>query len=133
MMTSLVFLQQGNVKKSKTLIKIVNIENENLHIFWTTWGISMKFSGKTWLMIILKVTKKQGLCLCLSVCLPVCLSLSPSLSLCLSLFHRHTFWEKPQWGRTSAWCKDLSLLFHKTIMDISWKTFLKRMHIHIII
>ena len=43
------------------------------------------------------------------------------------------FWEKPQWGRTSAWCKDLSMLFHKTIMDISWETFLKRMHIHIII
>ena len=25
----------------------VNIERENLHIFWTTWGTSMKFSGKT--------------------------------------------------------------------------------------
>ena len=29
----------------------VNIERENLHIFWTTWGTSMKFSGKTWLNI----------------------------------------------------------------------------------
>ena len=25
----------------------VNIERENLHIFWTSWGTSMKFSGKT--------------------------------------------------------------------------------------
>ena len=41
------------------LTKIVNNEEENLHIFWTSWGISMKFSGKMWLVIILKVTKKQ--------------------------------------------------------------------------
>ena len=33
--------------------------SENLHIFWTTCGISMKFSVKIWLTIILKVTKKQ--------------------------------------------------------------------------
>ena len=38
MLTSLVSLQQGNVKKSKKLMKIVNIEEEGLHIFWTTWG-----------------------------------------------------------------------------------------------
>ena len=41
----------------------VNIQLENLHIFWTTWGTSMKFSGKTWL--VLKVTKKQGFTLSL--------------------------------------------------------------------
>ena len=41
-------------------MKIVNIEGEDLHIFWVTWGMSMKFSGKTSLMIILKVTKNQG-------------------------------------------------------------------------
>ena len=29
----------------------VNIEWENLHIFWTTWGTSIKLSGKTWLNI----------------------------------------------------------------------------------
>ena len=29
MLTSLVFLQQGNVKKSKNLMKIVNIEEDN--------------------------------------------------------------------------------------------------------
>ena len=41
-------------------IKIANIGKESLYILWTTWEISMKFSGKTWLMIIFKVTKKQG-------------------------------------------------------------------------
>ena len=38
-------------------MKTVNIGGENLYIFWTTWRICMKFSGKMWLMIILKVTK----------------------------------------------------------------------------
>ena len=32
---------------------------ENVHIFWTTWGISMKVSEKMSLMIILKVTIKN--------------------------------------------------------------------------
>ena len=41
------------------LMKIVNIEEENLHIFWTSWGISMKFPEKMSLMIILKVRKSQ--------------------------------------------------------------------------
>ena len=27
-------------------MQIANIEEKNLHNFWTTWGISMKFSGK---------------------------------------------------------------------------------------
>ena len=57
MLTSLVSLQQENVKKSEKLMKIVNIEEENLHIFWTRWGISMKFPGKMSLTIILKVPK----------------------------------------------------------------------------
>ena len=43
MLTPLVSLQQGNVKKSKKLMKIVNIDRENLHIIWTTWE-------KMWLM-----------------------------------------------------------------------------------
>ena len=55
---SLVSLQHGNVKKSENSMKIVNIEGEKLHIFGTTQGISMKFSGKIFLMIILKITKK---------------------------------------------------------------------------
>ena len=33
MLTSLVSLQQGNVKKSEKSMKIVNIHRENLHIF----------------------------------------------------------------------------------------------------
>ena len=45
-------------------MKIVNTDGENFHIFWTGWGISMKFSGKMWLyrrdIIILK-DKKTGL------------------------------------------------------------------------
>ena len=28
------------------LLKIANIDKENIHIFWTTWGISMNFSEK---------------------------------------------------------------------------------------
>ena len=39
---------------STSSVKIANI-------FWTNWGNSMKFSGKMWLLIILKATKKtQG-------------------------------------------------------------------------
>ena len=77
MLTSLVsFMQQGNVKNSEKSTKIVNIEGEILHMFWTTWGMSMRFSGKMRLMIILKVTKKHGF----------------SLSL------ENTFWEKPRGG-----------------------------------
>ena len=55
-------------------IKIANIEREIVHIFWTTWGISMEFSGKVWLMIILKLTKNQ----------------------CFILSLKDTFFEKPQ-------------------------------------
>ena len=55
MLTPLVSLQQGNVKKSKKSMKIANIEGQHFHIFWTTQGILMEFSGKMWLMIILKV------------------------------------------------------------------------------
>ena len=36
-------------------MKIVNIEGKNLHIFRKTGGISMKFLGKKWLMITIKV------------------------------------------------------------------------------
>ena len=58
------------------MIKIANIDREILHNFWTTWGISMKISGKMWLLIILKVTKKQG----------------------FTLFLEDTSFEKPQKG-----------------------------------
>ena len=56
--------------------KIVNIKGEFLYIFWTTWGVSMKFSAKMWLMIVLKVTEKQG----------------------FTLFLEDIFLEKPQGG-----------------------------------
>ena len=46
-------------------MKLANIDRDILHDFWTTWGISMKFSGKMWLRIILKVTKNQGFTLSL--------------------------------------------------------------------
>ena len=35
-------------------MKIGIIDSEILQNFWTTWGISMKFSGKICLVIILK-------------------------------------------------------------------------------
>ena len=60
MLTSLACLQQENVKKSRKLMKLANIDEENLHIFLATWGTLMKFSEKMCLIIILKVTKKQG-------------------------------------------------------------------------
>ena len=46
-------------------MKIVNIDGENLHVLWTTRIISIKFSGKMWLMIILKVGKNHGFTLSL--------------------------------------------------------------------
>ena len=45
-------------------MKIANINREILHIFWTTWENSMKFSGKMQLMIILS-HKKHGFTLSL--------------------------------------------------------------------
>ena len=41
------------------MMKIVNIDEENLHTFWATWVISIKNSGKV-CFIKLKVPKKQG-------------------------------------------------------------------------
>ena len=46
-------------------MKVATIDRETLHNYWTTWGISMKFSGKMWHMIILDVTKNQGVTLSL--------------------------------------------------------------------
>ena len=67
-------------KKSEKLMKVVNIDGQNLHIFQTTWGISMKFSGKMWVVILLKVTKNQG----------------------FTFSVEDTFWEKPQRGPPPA-------------------------------
>ena len=49
-----------NPKNWWKLMKIANVDREIFDNFWTTWGISMNFLGKMWLMMILKVTKKQG-------------------------------------------------------------------------
>ena len=45
-------------------MKIAVIDREILHIFWPTWRISMKFSGKM-LLTLIKVTKSQGFTLAL--------------------------------------------------------------------
>ena len=45
-------------------MKIVNIEEESLHVFQATLEISMEFSGKTWFMIRSKIYDK-----CLKVCM----------------------------------------------------------------
>ena len=53
---SLLYVQQGIVKKSKKLMNMVNMNEENLHIFQTTRGVSIKFSTiKMCLWIILKL------------------------------------------------------------------------------
>ena len=41
-------------------MKIVNNDKENLNMFPTPWGISIKFSEKLSLMMVLKVTKIKG-------------------------------------------------------------------------
>ena len=46
-------------------MKIFNIEEENLDSFWTTRGISMKFSGKKVAYDNIKGLKKQGFTLSL--------------------------------------------------------------------
>ena len=89
-LTSLVSMQQRNVKKSQKSLKIVNIEGENVHVFWTTSGIAMKFSGNTWLRIILKVKSKQDFSL--------------SLSLSLSLSRKHIFGKNQR-----GWCVKLTV------------------------
>ena len=49
---------QKTQKKWWKSMKIANIDKESPHIFWMNWGFSIKFSGKMWLITILKVTKK---------------------------------------------------------------------------
>ena len=38
--------EMSKIKKTEKLMKIVNIDGENLLIFWTTWGLLMELSGK---------------------------------------------------------------------------------------
>ena len=79
-LTSLVSLQQGNIERCEKLIKIVNIDRPKFHIFWMIWGISLKFSGKMWTVIILNVKKKQW----------------------FNFYAEDTFFEKPQVGVKST-------------------------------
>ena len=72
------FLCNKKMSKNQKNQRKVNIDGENLHLFWTTGGISMKFLGKMWLMIISKVTKTRS---------------SPSLS------RRYIFWKATGGGR----------------------------------
>ena len=58
-------------------MKINKIDGKNLHIFWTTRGIHMKFSEKMWLTRILQATKTQR----------------------FALSVEDAFLEKPQWGK----------------------------------
>ena len=60
---SLVFCNKVMLKSPKTwgkLWKIANIDREFLHIFWTTWKNSKKYSGKMCFKIVLKFTTKTG-------------------------------------------------------------------------
>ena len=77
-------------------MKIANTDRELLHILWSTWGNSMTFSGKMWLMTILKVAKNQG----------------------LSLSSEENFFEKPQERRGSNWSPSPSRFRAKTSIFI---------------
>ena len=98
MLTTLVSLKKGNVKNSEKLMKIVNIEGENLHISRTTWGSSMKFSGKMRFIVILKVRNS---------------SVSPSL-------HKTRFWKNSQRG--SNWSPNLSRVKTPEYLRLSSKS-----------
>ena len=52
-------------KKKKKMMKIVHIGKESLQIFLATLGILTKFPGKMCLMILLKVSERQGFALSL--------------------------------------------------------------------
>ena len=57
MLMPLACLQQRNVKNSRKLMEIVNIDEEHLHTFQMTCEISMEFSEK----MCLKRHNKPGL------------------------------------------------------------------------
>ena len=56
---------QKKKKKKKKMMKIVHIGKESLQIFLATLGILTKFPGKMSLMILLKVSERQGFALSL--------------------------------------------------------------------
>ena len=55
-------MQQGKLKKSGKLMKIADIEEKNPSYFLNDLK---NFNGKMWIMIMLKITKKQGFVLSL--------------------------------------------------------------------
>ena len=64
MLMSPVYLQQRNTEMSKNNkkekeIKTVNVEEENFHIFRTTWETLMKFLGFFSLSLSLSLSRKQ--------------------------------------------------------------------------
>ena len=78
-------------------MKIVNSQEENLQIFWTSWAISTNFSEKIWLMIMLKVTENSA---------------SPFL-------WKREFWKKQQaWGRGGEGVKLTSLAFLEWSLEL---------------
>ena len=89
--------------------------SKKLIIFWATWDISKKFSWKMWIMIILKVTKKQ------------------SFILSLSLWKMH-FLEKPQ-GGGSNWAPPAFLCFvpkcYNCDFYIMWKLNIRRVKTYV--
>ena len=101
------FFVTRKYQKLQKICEIVNIEEENLPNFWTIWGITMKFSGKMWLMIImiiLKITKNQNF----------------NISLKNAFLKNH-------WGRVKLTFSGLRLSSdeHKTTL-LNWTTFQKQ-------
>ena len=45
-----------NIRK---IVKTVNVEEENLYMFWTFWTILMKLLENMWFMMTLKIVKKK--------------------------------------------------------------------------
>ena len=63
MLMSPVYLQQRNTEmwknnKKEKEIKIVNVEEENFHIFRTTWGTLIRFLG-FFFSLFLSLSRKQ--------------------------------------------------------------------------
>ena len=90
----IIFFPTRKCQKVQQLMKKGNVQRINLHTFSTSWESSMKFSGKMWLMIILKVTKNQGFT--------------------LSLQQNHIF------GKTTGGAAFLGLSAVKRIVNMMW-------------
>ena len=47
-------------QKTQEIDENINIERENLNIFWTAWGTLIKFSGKMWWLNIKSHKKNKA-------------------------------------------------------------------------